>query len=244
MILRTLVLCLVATSVVAAEHPAVLEWSQRVELSTAVPGVLEEVLVQPGQAVARGTVLTRLNQAVYNAALAEGRADLDRLTEEAAEAQRDLARVQELYARTVSSTTELDAAKLRHARATALLAAAQAKLERARQQLLDSEVRAPFDAIVLARQAEPGMVVATQCQPPALLTLARSDEMLARAQVEADKVGQIKLGGKVAVNAAGRSYTGKVRAVAAGTAGNYVVDVAFDRPAGLMAGQSATLRLP
>lgn len=244
MMLRTFVLCLLATSAFAAEQDATLDWSQRVDLSTGVPGVVEEVMVQPGQTVARGAVLARLNQIAYKAAVAEGRADIERLTEEEAEARRDLERVQELYARTVSSTTELDAAKLRQARANALLTAAQAKLERARQQLQDSEVRAPFDAIVLARRAEPGMVVATQCQPPGLLSVARADEMLARVRVEAGKTAQIRLGGSAGVAVSGRTYAGKVRAVTAGADGKYLVDVAFARPKGLMAGSSASVSLP
>jgi len=242
--LRTLVLAFLATSAFATEHAAMLDWSQRVDLSTGVPGVVEDVMVQPGQTVASGAVLSRLNQTVYKAAVAESRADIDRLAEEEAEARRDLDRVQELYARTVSSTTELDAAKLRHARANAMLTAAQAKLERARQQLLDSEVRAPYDAIVLARRAEPGMVVATQCQPPGLLTVARADEMLARAQVEAGKAAQVKLGSVATVSVAGRSHAGSVRGVTAGADGKYSLEVAFPRSSGLMAGQAATVRLP
>jgi hypothetical protein len=55
------------------------------------------------------------------------------LSEEQADATRDLERVRELYARTVASTTELDAAKLRHARASSGLAAAQARVERSRR---------------------------------------------------------------------------------------------------------------
>lgn len=244
MMLRIWALSLLTTTALAADHAAVLDWSQRVDLSTGVSGVLEAVLVQPGQAVARGTALARLNQTAYAAAVAEARADIDRLTEEEAEARRDLERVQELYARTVSSTTELDAAKLRHARANALLAAAQAKQERARQQLQDSEVRAPYDAIILARRAEPGMVVATQCQPPGLVTVARADEMMARTQVDPDKASQIKLGASATVIVANRARAGVVRGVTAGPDGKYTVEVVFPRPAGLMAGQAATLRLP
>lgn len=244
MMLRTAAAFCLTTSAWAAEYNAVLDWSQRVDLSTAVPGIVEEVLVQPGQTVNRGVALARLNQTIYTAAVAEARADIERLTEEDAEARRDLDRVQELYARTVSSTTELDAAKLRYARAKTLLTAGQAKLERARQQLLDSEVRAPYEAVVLARRAEPGMVVATQCQPPALLTVARADEMLARSQVEAGQLAGVKLGAAASVSAAGQSYSGTLRAMTAGADGKYTLEVAFPRPPGLMVGQGARLRLP
>jgi RND family efflux transporter MFP subunit len=238
------VFCCLATSAWAAEYPAVLGWSQRVDLATGVPGVVDSVPVQPGQTVARNALLLALHPAVYQAGVAEAQADIARQVEEEAEARRDLERVKELYARTVSSTTELDAAKLRHARANALLTAGQAKLERARRQLLESEVRAPFEAVVLARRAEPGMVVATQCQPPQLLTVARADEMLAVSQVEAGQAAGLALGTAAGVSAGGRSYAGKVRAITARADGKYGVEVAFPRPAGLLAGQAATVRLP
>lgn len=244
MMLRTAALFCLTTTAWAADYSAILDWSQRVDLSTAVPGVVEEVLAHPGQTVRRDAVLVRLNQTGYKATVAEARADIARLTEDEADARRELERAQELYARTVSSTTELDAAKLRHARANALLTAGQARLERVRQQLQDSEVRAPFEAVVLARRAEPGMAVATQCQPPGLLTVARADELLARSQIEATKVAGIKLGATATVDVGGHSYPGSVRAVSAGADGKYTLDVAFARPAELMAGQRATLRLP
>ncbi|PIV87497.1 MAG: hypothetical protein COW48_11270 [Hydrogenophilales bacterium CG17_big_fil_post_rev_8_21_14_2_50_63_12] len=117
MMLRTLSLALVAGNALALDLPATLDWSGRVSLTLPVAGVIEQVNVQAGQTVKKDTLLATLNPTLFKAGVAETRADLDRLIQEEADATRDLDRVKELYARTVSSTTELDAAKLRHARA-------------------------------------------------------------------------------------------------------------------------------
>lgn len=244
MIARVTLLTLCATSAWAADLPAQLDWSQRVELSTPVSGVVESVNVQPGQRVAKGTVLLSLNQTVFKANLMEARADIERLTQEQADARRELDRANELYARTVSSTTELDAAKLRHARAGALLAAAEARVEKARRLLDESEARAPFDAVVLDRTAEPGMTVAAQCQPPMLLAVARADEIVARATLSAGQAAGIKPGDQAGVLVAGKTYDGKIAALRAKTDGRYQIDVAIPRADGLLAGMAAGIRLP
>jgi RND family efflux transporter MFP subunit len=242
--LRTLLLTLAAGNALAADLPAVLDWSGRVSLTLPVAGVLERVDVQAGQTVKKDELLAALNPTLYKAGVVEARADLDRLTQEEADAKRDLDRVTELYARTVSSTTELDAAKLRHARAQSGLAAAQARVEKARRLLTESELRAPFDAIVLARHGEPGQVITIPCQPAAVLTVARSDEWLARAPVEPAQAAAVQLGDAAEVQVAGKTLKGRIRALTAQTEGRATVEVALPRVPGTWAGQAAGIRLP
>lgn len=228
----------------AADLSAQLEWSQRLEVAAPVSGVVETVHVQPGQRVEKGAVLLSLNQTVFKANLMEARADIDRLGQEQADAQRELDRANELYARTVSSTTELDASRLRHARASALLAAAAARVEKARRLLDESEPRAPYDALVLDRAAEPGMAVAAQCQPPVLLVLARADEIIARASLGIGQAAGLKPGDRASVSIGSRTVEGKVAAVRARADGRYQLDVAIPRASGLLAGMAASIRLP
>ena len=104
-------------------------------------------------------------------ALAE--AGRDRLRAEAAEAKRELDRAEELYSRTVSSTTELDSAKLRHTRAQSALTVAEARATIAKKNLADAELKAPFNGVVAAVPAAPGVVVASDCQPRALVVMRR-----------------------------------------------------------------------
>jgi RND family efflux transporter MFP subunit len=237
-------LALVATIAQAAEYPAVLDWSGRVALTLPVSGVLDNVSVQAGQVVKKGGLLASLDPVLFKAGVAEARADLDRLGEEQADAKRDLDRVQELYARTVAATTELDAAKLRFARANSGLAAAQARVERARQLLAESELRAPFDALVLQRYAEPGLVITSQCQPAPVASIARADEFIARAQISVAQAVGMRLGSEVVVSVADVILKGKISALSATPDHRYQLEVVVLRSAGLLAGQAASIRLP
>jgi len=233
----------------AAEVEAVLQWVQRVELSTPVSGVVQSVSVQPGQSVKQGQELLALDSRVYRAKVAESAAAVERLKAEAAEAKRNLDRVQELYNRTVISTTELDQAKLRDARSRAMLAEGEARLRLDQSRLEETVLRAPFDAVVLARTAEPGQAVAAGLQPQTLLVVAKSGEMQARAKLDAGQLGKVRAGQAVTVSVAGKSYPGRVKAVgmepvAAPGGTFYPLDVVFPVRETLRAGMAATLRLP
>lgn len=145
-----------------------------IALTTRVSGVVEEVLVKTGQRVKKGTVLLRLDKTIYQAQVDEAGAEGDRLRAEEAEAKRDLDRAQELYNRTVSSTTELDAAKLRYTRAKSALTVAEARLTIARKNLMDTELRAPMDGLIATLPAAPGVVVTAECQPRMLVGIRRA----------------------------------------------------------------------
>ena len=108
MIARVLPWICLAFAAQAAEWPARLDWSQHSTLSVPVSGIVDSVVVQPGQVVKKGEMMAALSAIPFKAGVAEARADTDRLMEEEADARRDLDRVKELYARTVSATTELD----------------------------------------------------------------------------------------------------------------------------------------
>lgn len=142
-----------------------------VELTTRVSGVVESVLVKPGQQVKKGAVLLRLDSTILRARLDEAAAEILRAEAEATDAQRALDRAQELYNRTVSSTSELEGATMRNARAQAALAMAKARQVIARKNLDDAELKAPFDARIGAVPGLPGTVVAADCQPRPLVVL-------------------------------------------------------------------------
>ena len=145
--------------------------AEPVELSTRVSGVVETVFVKPGQRVKKGAVLLRLGKDVLQARLDEAEAEHARARADEADAKRDLGRAQELFTRTVSSTSELEAAVLRHTRAQAALSAAQARRVIAQKNVQDAELRAPFDGVVKAVPGGPGSVVVADCQPRPLVVL-------------------------------------------------------------------------
>jgi RND family efflux transporter MFP subunit len=146
-------------------------WAADIALTTRVSGVVDQVLVKAGQRVSKGAVLLRLDSTILQARFDEAAAEQTRAQADEADAKRDLERMQELFDRTVSSTTELDASNLRYVRAQAALSTAQARRIIAQKNLSDAELKAPFDGVVSAVPGAPGTVVAADCQPKTLVLL-------------------------------------------------------------------------
>lgn len=233
----------------AADIQATLQWSQRVELSTPVSGNVQAVNVEVGDMVKKGQVLLTLDSTAYQARVAESQSEIIRLNAEAEEDKRDLVRVQELYQRTVVSTTDLDQAKLRLVKSQSTLSEARARLRQNQKALDDASLRAPFDAVVVIRQAEPGLSVAAGLQPQMLLTLARSGEMIARMHLSSPQIDKLKTGQTVTVSVAGINYTGKIKTlglepIKIKEESIYPVDVVFPNKEPLRAGTPALVKLP
>ena len=146
--------------------------ADKIELTTRVSGVVDQVLVKAGQSVKKGAILLRLDKTILQARFDEATAEHARAQADEADARRELDREQELFDRTVSSTTELDAAKLRYTRAQTALAAAAARRVIAQKNLADAELKAPFNGVVSAVPGAPGTVVAADCQPKTLVILS------------------------------------------------------------------------
>jgi len=239
----------VSTPLWAADEKASLQWSHRVEISVPVSGVVRAVNVDVGDLVKKGQVLLALDNAIYQAKVAEIQAAIIRLLAEAAEAKREFERIEELYTRTVVATAELDQARLRLVKTDSLVAEARANLKQQQKVLEDSSVRAPFDAVVVERQVEPGMSVASTLQPQILLVLGKSGEMLARMHLTTAQIEKLKIGQVVAVVTGGQSYQGKIKALGLEPSkGNgdslYVVEVLFSSSEQLRAGTTAVVKFP
>ncbi|MGB9093590.1 MAG: efflux RND transporter periplasmic adaptor subunit [Gallionella sp.] len=233
----------------AADVPATLQWSQRVALSTPVSGVVKAVNVEVGDLVRKGQVLLSLDSTTYQASVAEVQSEIARLKAETEEAKRDFDRIQDLHERTVVATAELDQAKLHLVKSQSMLAEAEAKLLQARKALDDTSLRAPFAAIVILRDAEPGLSVAAGLEPRMLLTLARSGEMIARMHLPSAQIDKLKTGQTVTVTVAGTNYTGKIRTLGLDPIQSreetvYGVDVEFPVSQTLRAGEPAVVKLP
>ena len=184
-----------------------------------VPGTLIEVLADHGDRMAAGAPLARLASAGQEARVA--RAEAAMLSAEAAvqraEAQRERAeallaqrqatarRRRELASRGVGSPESAELAETEAvaaqadlavnradaAVAQALQAEARANLQAERTTLDKHTLRAPFEAVVIARAREPG---AALNPGEAVFTLVAPDSLWALAYVEEGRAGDIALG--------------------------------------------------
>ena len=215
-------------------------------LSTPASGVVAEVNVQAGDVIRQGQTLLRLQQNALRADLEQARAQRRYQQMQNEEATRELERAEELYERTVLADHELELAKIAAARAEASYQQARASEQLARQALADSELRAPFDGLVIARHVQPGETVANRHTATRMLELADSSRMLAEVALAADAVTGLRVGAEMAVEVAGERYPGVLEAIQYrhGESRPYLLQVSFPLQGPMQAGLPARVRRP
>jgi HlyD family secretion protein len=148
----------------------------RASVSAKLPGRLASLAVSEGSFVRRGDVIARLDNADYQAQVAQAeanvasaRAQLIEAESDRDQAQRELRRLQGIRAqnRELVSPQDVEAAEARDAQASARAQAATARVESANAGLRFAQatlentfIRAPFTGTVLRKEAEVGEVVA------------------------------------------------------------------------------------
>jgi RND family efflux transporter MFP subunit len=146
---------------------------RRATVSSKVTGKVVEVLVEEGQAVRRGQVLARLDDAQIRAGLDVARAQLEATRRAAAEDQARLkeaqltqTRLNQLVKEQVVGRAEVDTANAAVESLTARIELARQQVQVAESQvraietdLVDMVVRAPFDGVAISKDAQPGEMV-------------------------------------------------------------------------------------
>lgn len=142
-------------------------------VSSKVTGRLVEVLIEEGMEVRQDQLMARLDDSNVRASLelarseaAAARTALEETRVRLEEAQLDLGRLRELRQRDVTSQAELDRAQAQVDSLAARIEAQRDEIEVAdrrlgvwRQELADREIRAPFDGVVVSKDAQPGEMV-------------------------------------------------------------------------------------
>ena len=142
-------------------------------VSSKITARIVEVLIEEGMEVSEGEMLARLDDATQQRALALAEAQAtaaDSVREETRvrrhEARLELDRTLDLVAREVSSQAELDRNQAEFDALGARLEAQEDELDVARRELAlrrqdvaDTEIRAPFDGIVVTKNAQPGEMI-------------------------------------------------------------------------------------
>ncbi len=211
LLLLALALCAVPTAhAEPREVSGRLEWVQRAELRAVDNGIVEEVLVRPGQHVRAGELLLKMDQRAARAEALRAKADVAHAQVALEDSERELERTTELFDRGLIATEELKDAELAVAAATAELESTKAAQALADVLLEHTELRAPFDGIVVARNAYRGAVIYKTLQQQPLVAVAPTDQMLARALVTADVLRRYRPEQPAKVKVRGRVRSGAV----------------------------------
>ena len=188
-----------------------------VKVGTQVSGTVMKLYTDFNKPVKAGQVLLELDPSLFEASVAQSRANLA-----ASEAQRTLAqsnydRNKRLVDAGFISVTALDQFQSQLAIANASLAQVRASLRRDETNLKYSVIRAPIDGIVIDRQIDIGQTVAASFQTPTLFSIARDlDAMQIDTSVAEADIGGIRDGQPVRFTVDAfpdREFVGRVRTV-------------------------------
>jgi len=231
----------------AAELTAELDWTKRLVLSTTVSGMVDKVMVTPGQHVEKGATLVTLDAREFKAAREQAVAQklASKVTYD--EAKRELARSTDLYERTMLSDHDLQLVKNSEAQAKAAYLNAQAKLKETEITLERSRIQAPYNGLVLEVPAQVGQTVISRLRAEPLVVIAEAGHMIARAWIalsDLDKYTGLKAR---AVKVGDHKYTvvSQQLQLEPNAKGQYALDVIFNSAdKTLHAGQVASIIFP
>jgi len=188
-------------------------FGELVPLNAATDGVIQRILVEPGQRVSRGDLLLQLDDRPHRARLAQARARAERLKPPLQTAELEFERAQELYDRDSLSTVALQQAESRLAEARGAYEAARAEQQLAEYDLEQTRIRAPLAGRVLRLETRVGQYVNPRVSLSPLLILARTHNMLAVATLASEQWSQALIGKDARVVYRGRNYRGRVEEI-------------------------------
>ncbi|MDO5643260.1 MAG: efflux RND transporter periplasmic adaptor subunit [Paracoccus sp. (in: a-proteobacteria)] len=153
----------VVTSDIAAHIrlTGTLEPLDSVDIGFREGGRITEMLVVEGDHVISGQVLARIDPQQLQQALNSAAATLASASATEQQARQAAERAQAMLDRGVGTRAAADEARSTLSAAEAASLQAESALDKARRSLADTEVIAPFDGVVTAREGEPGQVVGT-----------------------------------------------------------------------------------
>jgi RND family efflux transporter MFP subunit len=181
-------------------------------VASKLTGRLVYLGVEEGSRVKEGQVIARLenrdaaaarDRAAQNVAVA--RHGVEQAQAELANASLDYARKKTLAEKGTIARSVFDTAETRHRTAmasvegqSAALRASQATLDESTVLLDDTNIRAPFDAVVLTKNADIGDIVtplaATADAKAAVVTIADMESLLVAVDVSESNIAQVKAG--------------------------------------------------
>ncbi len=163
------------------------------QIKSRVAGEVLAVVHREGQAVRRGEVLLRIDTRSQEAQVASQKAALDKARADLGIATLNYENSERLLARKFIAQNVLDTARSVRDAAAASVELARAQLRLAEIGLADAVVRAPFDAVVSRRFAEPGEKVSSDSALLELVDLSRLELQAAApaAEIPAIAAGQL-----------------------------------------------------
>jgi RND family efflux transporter MFP subunit len=185
-----------ANSVLAANGYVVAQ--RKAAVASKGTGRLVYLGVEEGDRVRKGEIIARLDDQDMVAALAKAKADLEVARADSFETRNTLERTRKLFASSLASRADLDAAEAQHLKVRANISSARASVGQAEVAMEYTRIRAPFDGTVLTKDADVGEVVAPFASSAnsrgAVVSMADMGSLQVEADVSESNITRVSVG--------------------------------------------------
>jgi HlyD family secretion protein len=203
--------------VVSAQASGAVQPDTTVEVKSKASGEILELAVETGQVVKRGDLMVRVDPRIPRNAVAQAQADLEVAQARLTNASSQRRRADELFKSQSITEQEHEQALLDYANANAEVIRAKVALDNARDQLDDTNVRAPINGTIIEKQVERGQVISSPTNDvgggTVLLRMADLNLVQVRTLVDETDIGKIQAGQRATVTVdafPNRPFSGRV----------------------------------
>lgn len=220
-----------------------------VSVGTQVSGQITELLVDFNDHVKKGQLLARVDPTLAQQAVTDAQANLEKAQAQEIQASSEYQRNRELTRQGLVAKSAYEVAQANARVSAAGVKSGRVALDRARQNLSYTNIYAPIDGVVVARNVDQGQTVAASLAAPELFRIANDlSQMQILAQVGESDIAQIAEGQTVEFTVQalqGQTFKGSVKQVrlqstTTDNVVNYTVVVSVDNTQGkLLPGMTA-----
>ncbi|HEX6434078.1 MAG TPA: efflux RND transporter periplasmic adaptor subunit [Gemmatimonadales bacterium] len=182
--------------VVSAQASGAVQPDTTVEVKSKASGEILDLAVETGQRVKRGDLMVRVDPRIPRNAVAQAQADLEVAQARLTNASSQRRRADELFKSQSITEQEHEQALLDYANANAEVIRARVALDNARDQLDDTNVRAPINGTIIEKQVERGQVISSPTNDvgggTVLLKMADLNLVQIRTLVDETDIGKIQ----------------------------------------------------
>jgi RND family efflux transporter MFP subunit len=157
-----------------------------------VQGFLQEIKYRDGDLVKQGTTLFVIEPEPYQLKLSQSQAAETSADASLKQTQAEYERQSDLASRQIASKQTLDQAVANRDAASAKVKQSQADTRQAQINLDYTQVKAPFDGIVTARQVSIGELVGSGTSPTVLATIIQHDPIYVNFTISEQDVQQVR----------------------------------------------------
>jgi RND family efflux transporter MFP subunit len=180
-------------------------------LSCPVPGRIEKILVERGEAVVEGQVLVKLDQKGYKLGLQQAEAGLSAANSQVEQVQQELDKLEPLYEKGAVAKADIERLETQKKGASAQVGMASAGKKQAKKALDDSVLRAPYDGVITEIFHEEGEH-ATAMPPTMLAKIVDAASLEVQVFLPEDASPYVAVGNEaeVTIESADLALTGEV----------------------------------